>query len=80
MPMMSVTLYSDGSARGEPRPGGYGTVMHYTDTKGKLHVLELSQGYERTTNNRMELLASSPAWRRCGARARCAWCPTHSTW
>ena len=56
MPMMSVTLYSDGSARGNPGPGGYGTVMHYTDTKGKLHVLELSQGYERTTNNRMELL------------------------
>ena len=54
--MMSVTLYSDGSARGNPGPGGYGTVLHYTDPSGQLHVLELSQGYECTTNNRMELM------------------------
>lgn len=55
--MMNVTIYTDGAARGNPGRGGYGAVLHYVDTKGKLHVLELSQGYERTTNNRMELLA-----------------------
>ncbi len=54
--MMQVTLYSDGSSRGNPGPGGYGTVMHFVDPQGQLHVLELSQGYERTTNNRMEIM------------------------
>ena len=56
--MMKVTIYTDGAARGNPDgPGGYGTVIEYVDPKGKLHVKELSQGYEKTTNNRMELMA-----------------------
>jgi ribonuclease HI len=56
---MFVKIYTDGSARGNPDgPGGYGTVLHYTDTKGQLHVREYSQGFVRTTNNRMELLAA----------------------
>ena len=55
---MKVNTYTDGAARGNPDgPGGYGTVLEYTDTKGKLHTRELSQGYRRTTNNRMELMA-----------------------
>ena len=55
--MMEVTLYTDGSARGNPDgPGGYGAVLHYVDGKGKLHVKELSAGYQKTTNNRMELM------------------------
>ena len=33
-------------------------VLHYTDTQGNLHEKELSQGYVRTTNNRMELMAA----------------------
>ena len=53
---MNVTLYSDGSARGNPGPGGYGCVLHYIDGNGTLHVREFSGGYEKTTNNRMELL------------------------
>ena len=53
---MQVTIYSDGSSRGNPGPGGFGTVIHYVDPKGELHVLELTKGYEKTTNNRMELL------------------------
>lgn len=53
---MEVTLYSDGSSRGNPGPGGYGTVLHFVDPAGQLHVLELSQGYRRTTNNRMEIM------------------------
>ena len=56
---MLVKIYTDGSARGNPDgPGGYGTVLHYTDVKGNLHVREYSQGYVRTTNNRMELMAA----------------------
>ena len=53
---MKVTIYTDGSSRGNPGPGGYGAVLHYTDSTGKLHVKELSAGYKSTTNNRMELL------------------------
>ena len=56
---MQIQIYTDGSARGNPDgPGGYGTVLHYTDVKGELHVREYSQGYVRTTNNRMELMAA----------------------
>ena len=53
------------SSRGNPDgPGGFGTVLHYTDGKGQLHVKELSAGYRRTTNNRMELMAAIAGWRR----------------
>lgn len=55
---MKVTIYTDGAARGNPDgPGGYGTVLHYVDKNGELHTKELSQGYIKTTNNRMELMA-----------------------
>ena len=47
---------ADGAARGNPGPGGYGAVLEYIDPKNQLHVKELSAGYRRTTNNRMELL------------------------
>ena len=56
---MKVTIYTDGSARGNPDgPGGFGTVIHYVDGSGTLHVKEISGGYQRTTNNRMELMAA----------------------
>ena len=55
---MFVKIFTDGAARGNPDgPGGYGTVLEYVDTKGQLHKKELFQGYEKTTNNRMELMA-----------------------
>jgi len=55
---MLVKIYTDGAARGNPDgPGGYGTVLEYLDTKGQLHTKEISQGYKKTTNNRMELMA-----------------------
>ena len=55
---MLVKIYTDGAARGNPDgPGGYGTILTYEDAKGTLHVREYSQGYVRTTNNRMELMA-----------------------
>jgi len=47
-----IVIYTDGSARGNPGPGGYGIVF-----KSGKHYKELSQGYRLTTNNRMELLA-----------------------
>lgn len=55
---MKVTIYTDGSARGNPEgPGGYGTILHYVDKNGTLHTREYSGGYKKTTNNRMELMA-----------------------
>ena len=55
--MMYVKLFSDGSARGNPEgPGGYGTVLQFTDAAGVLHEKEISGGYRKTTNNRMELM------------------------
>ena len=59
---MKVTLYTDGAARGNPDgPGGYGAVLQYVDSKGILHEKELSAGYRKTTNNRMELMAAIAA-------------------
>lgn len=56
---MNVTIYTDGAARGNPDgPGGYGTVLQYVDSKGEMHERELSCGYYKTTNNRMELMAA----------------------
>lgn len=55
---MRVSLYTDGSARGNPDgPGGYGAILQYTDPSGTLHEREYSAGYVKTTNNRMELMA-----------------------
>lgn len=47
-----IKIYTDGAAQGNPGPGGYGTIMRYGSAEK-----ELSQGYELTTNNRMELMA-----------------------
>lgn len=52
MDIGQVTIYTDGSSRGNPGPGGYGTIL----LSGQ-HKKELSGGYRRTTNNRMELMA-----------------------
>ena len=46
-----LVIYTDGAARGNPGPGGYGIVLLWGDVKK-----ELSAGYRLTTNNRMELL------------------------
>ncbi len=47
-------IYTDGAARGNPGPGGYGIVMEWV---GKPYRKEFARGYKHTTNNRMELLA-----------------------
>lgn len=53
---MDITIYTDGSALGNPGPGGYGVVL----LSGQFRK-ELSQGYRLTTNNRMELTAACVA-------------------
>lgn len=50
--MSKIIIYTDGAARGNPGQGGYGIVM-----KSGQHRKELSEGFRKTTNNRMELLA-----------------------
>ncbi|MEH6627938.1 MAG: ribonuclease HI [Motiliproteus sp.] len=54
--MKHIEIYTDGSCLGNPGPGGYGALLIYKD-----HQKELSQGYQLTTNNRMELLAAVEA-------------------
>lgn len=56
---MKVEIFTDGAARGNPDgPGGYGCILRYVDPKGNVHEREFSKGYEKTTNNRMELMAA----------------------
>ena len=50
---MKIRIYTDGSSKGNPGPGGYGAVM--LSEQG--HRRELAQGFRMTTNNRMELLS-----------------------
>lgn len=50
--MTSITIYTDGACSGNPGPGGWAAVL----TSGK-HRREISGGFRRTTNNRMELMA-----------------------
>jgi len=47
-----ITVYTDGASKGNPGPGGYGAVLKFMQ-----HRKELSEGFRKTTNNRMELLA-----------------------
>ena len=47
-----IKLFTDGAAKGNPGPGGFGSILRYGQ-----HEKEISRGYRLTTNNRMELLA-----------------------
>ncbi len=47
-----IELFTDGAAKGNPGPGGYGTILRFKGLEK-----EFSQGFRRTTNNRMELMA-----------------------
>lgn len=49
----NITIYGDGSSRGNPGRGGYGVLLMADNVPPK----KLSQGYRLTTNNRMELMA-----------------------
>ena len=50
--MAIVEIYTDGASRGNPGPGGWGTILRFGG-----HEKEMSGGFKRTTNNRMELMA-----------------------
>jgi ribonuclease HI len=56
-----VHIYTDGAARGNPGPGGYGIVMEWV---GKPYSKEFAKGFAHTTNNRMELMAVIDALKR----------------
>ncbi len=47
-----IEIFTDGASSGNPGPGGYGAIL-----RSGAHYKELSEGYRKTTNNRMELLA-----------------------
>ena len=50
--LKEINLYTDGASSGNPGPGGYGVILKYLNNQK-----ELSGGFRRTTNNRMELMA-----------------------
>ena len=50
--MDQINIYTDGAAKGNPGPGGYGIILEYNGIQK-----EISEGFRLTTNNRMELLA-----------------------
>lgn len=52
MEIKTVDIFTDGACRGNPGPGGCGVILRYHGQEK-----ELSEGYGKTTNNRMELLA-----------------------
>jgi ribonuclease HI len=51
--LKKVEIYTDGACSGNPGPGGYGVILKY-----RQHRKEISQGFRKTTNNRMELMAA----------------------
>lgn len=56
---MKITLYTDGSSRGNPGPGGWGVYVEVI--KDKLYTINISGGERETTNNKMELTAAIEA-------------------
>lgn len=54
---MKINIYTDGAAKDNPNgPGGYAAILQFTDSQGVIHEKEISAGYDKTTNNRMELM------------------------
>lgn len=51
-PQNFIEIFTDGAAKGNPGPGGFGTILRFNGKEK-----EFSQGFRKTTNNRMELMA-----------------------
>ena len=51
--MKQITVFTDGACSGNPGPGGYGAILRYNGCEK-----ELSGGFSRTTNNRMEIMGA----------------------
>ncbi len=58
---MTITIFTDGSSRGNPGPGGWGAILRTDD-----RVIELGGGEDHTTNNRMEISAAVNALAKVG--------------
>ena len=56
--MKHVDIWTDGASRGNPGPGGYGVVLKFEDSDGKVHRKELKAAFPDTTNNKMEVMAA----------------------
>lgn len=56
--MKHVYIWTDGASRGNPGPGGYGVVLKFEDSDGKVHRKELKAAFPDTTNNKMEVMAA----------------------
>ena len=56
--LSNVDIYTDGCCHGNPGKGGYGVILSYKKENGDIFEKEISGGYSKTTNNRMELLAA----------------------
>ncbi|MEI7777611.1 MAG: ribonuclease HI [bacterium] len=61
--MEKIKIFTDGSSRGNPGPGGWGAVLIYPEASGKMEVEELGGGDKNTTNNKMELMAAIEAFK-----------------
>lgn len=59
--MKRVTIFTDGSCKGNPGPGGWAAILQYVDAQGRQHEKAISGGIARTTNNRAELTAAIQA-------------------
>ncbi len=57
----SITIFTDGSSRGNPGAGGWGAIVVYPNSKGEMRVDELGGREDGTTNNRMEMQAAISA-------------------
>ena len=55
--LLPIEIFTDGSSRGNPGPGGYGVILRCGEHYCGEHYKELSAGFPETTNNRMELTA-----------------------
>ena len=53
--MKHIEIYTDGACSGNPGPGGWGAILRFRTSTGKVYEKEISGGEATTTNNRMEL-------------------------
>ena len=67
MESKTINIYTDGSSRGNPGPGGYGIVMEHV---GSGYSKEFSEGFTLTTNNRMELMGVIEALKKLRQKTR----------
>ncbi len=78
MGLREVEIYTDGSALGNPGPGGWAALLRYRDGKGRVHEKLLQGGEPHTTNNRMELKALLEALKALKASCRVhVWTDSH---